>query len=1369
MYHHKLSPPLPLLRFDSSLENQVKTVSGEILPDLPDCSSKSACSAKGDKLHDPVLSRKVARWLTSRCQQEQAFRQAEALRKAGVPDLLSEERGNNAINVSDLVVYESHLFTESPNERFERQLALDAQQEQMVSTYISEMLQSPGENEQELAGIDKEEEQSQPQLDEEEDRRRTVGQALMMSPSLKFHSHFESANLEKAVRVFGRETLPAESSKPDCLAVQSVAQEYDLTLRKDLGTDGNLQWYYFAVTAPERPTNDEDCYPLAVRFNITNLQKRDSLYNYGMRPAIRRVSSACARSFSGCRIEHAEEEEEEEDDDNDEEWGHGGVDICYYRNCLNAVKPSSNSEGKRKKKKRSAGPLPRSRFSLSFTIVFEQPCTLLLAHTYPYTYSTLRRYLHGLDREIQARDPDATSSLFFHRRNLCRSLGGNTVDLLTITERGTTGPVEARNKAAIIITARIHPGEPQSSYMMQGLIDYLVSTEIVAQRLRQAFIFLVVPMINPDGVIHGNTRCSLAATDLNRRFRDANPSLHPEVVAVRDLIRQTAQRRPVLLYLDLHGHSRNKNVFLYGCDPTLCVVPTGASTIPSSSSNVGISFMSSTSSAAGEDETALRRLHCRLYPRVLSTLSRSTTSNGYFSYSDCNFKISKGKLGTGRVVMWREMGVLGSYTVEASFCGNGDNGETKLLRKVDQALSSSATSTSSGVDGEGELTARSLLNKDPALQELVASYTKTAHYTKADLQAMGRALLLAVYHYANLTHADLDQEREASQASDRPDRCYDAPELSTASNTFLRSSTPSSPQRFPVSNAQPRRREQGLSSCQSTFPDENLPLPQRAKQQQQTEEEEVAVAVQPEDGNVKDADVPGEDSGNESSSTSSSSASRSLFVASRPSFVDLMSYEDNAAQKSLSRAGVFSTSALQSLLQAYAADFLILDRSTQHVGLRVKCELLLRRLLHVDDIKLRLDRMPALSALLALGGEEENGSEVGSDSQPSVDINPHAAKVLLRALRSPSSPGSVNNSVLEALRKVCEQRRTEQDAATALFQAQQLRRLKKEAQARAAAATPPPPAPASVAARPRPSTAPRPNRQVSMTPRSPLYRFAGEQLQSGAVRLSAISLSLLSSRESDRARAVQLQRTEMGKQHQHQQKQQRQQQQSKTQPLLQATPAQQLYPPRAPSSSVRQSAPTMYTSSSPAALAGSPADRVHRPVPLRASYTFSCPLPALGSAPSSHKATMPYVSNSSQSIGSGLGFGNNYITAANKSESAEGKSLRKEGPRLSVVMPSMSHNVLSTHVPTLSIPQLQAQGQTEAPGHSLLLQTSNARPSTAGCRPRSLTTFASSAGTKTLRENSSIPSLLPFLGVSSSAAAANSSSGQSPLAQQSQG
>jgi hypothetical protein len=51
------------------------------------------------------------------------------------------------------------------------------------------------------------------------------------------------------------------------------------------------------------------------------------------------------------------------------------------------------------------------------------------------------------------------------------------------------------------------------------MIDFLVSENRTAEFLKDNVVFKIVPMINTDGVIHGNARCELIGTDPNRRWK----------------------------------------------------------------------------------------------------------------------------------------------------------------------------------------------------------------------------------------------------------------------------------------------------------------------------------------------------------------------------------------------------------------------------------------------------------------------------------------------------------------------------------------------------------------------------------------------------------------------------------------------------------------------------------------------------------------------------------------------------------------------------------------------------------------------------------------------------------------------------------
>ena len=93
-----------------------------------------------------------------------------------------------------------------------------------------------------------------------------------------------------------------------------------------------------------------------------------------------------------------------------------------------------------------------------------------------------------------------------------------------------------------MLTGRVHPGETNSSYMMEGFIDFITSSkEPVAIELRKRIVFHILPCINPDGVIAGNYRVSMSGNDLNRRYIKPHQILHPIVCAIKKLIKDLSE------------------------------------------------------------------------------------------------------------------------------------------------------------------------------------------------------------------------------------------------------------------------------------------------------------------------------------------------------------------------------------------------------------------------------------------------------------------------------------------------------------------------------------------------------------------------------------------------------------------------------------------------------------------------------------------------------------------------------------------------------------------------------------------------------------------------------------------------------------
>lgn len=167
---------------------------------------------------------------------------------------------------------------------------------------------------------------------------------------------------------------------------------------------------------------------------------------------------------------------------------------------------------------------------------------------------------------------------------------------------------------------------------MKGIINYLLSEE--AKTLRQNFIFRIVPMLNPDGVIYGNYRCCLLGYDLNRRWKSPDRSLHPTIYYTKRTLRYMKQEREIVAFYDLHAHSLQEKIFMYGC-----------------------------SAQPNDTESTKKNAMVKVIPLVMSQLDEN------FSYKFSEFQMEKCKESTGRVVAYKKFDIANSYTCEASFYG----------------------------------------------------------------------------------------------------------------------------------------------------------------------------------------------------------------------------------------------------------------------------------------------------------------------------------------------------------------------------------------------------------------------------------------------------------------------------------------------------------------------------------------------------------------------------------------------------------------------------------------------------------------------------------------------------------------------------
>ncbi|XP_021016668.1 cytosolic carboxypeptidase 6 isoform X1 [Mus caroli] len=327
-----------------------------------------------------------------------------------------------------------------------------------------------------------------------------------------------------------------------------------------------------------------------VIFNIVNFSKTKSLYRDGMAPMVKSTSRP--------------------------KWQRLPPKNVYYYRC----------------------PDHRKNYVMSFAFCFDREDDIYqFAYCYPYTYTRFQHYLDSL----QKKNMD-----YFFREQLGQSVQQRQLDLLTITSPENLR--EGSEKKVIFITGRVHPGETPSSFVCQGIIDFLVSQHPIARVLREHLVFKIAPMLNPDGVYLGNYRCSLMGFDLNRHWLDPSPWAHPTLHGVKQLIIKMYNdpKTSLEFYIDIHAHSTMMNGFMYG--------------------NIF------------EDEERFQRQS--IFPKLLCQNAED------FSYTSTSFNRDAVKAGTGRRFLG---GLLDHssycYTLEVSFYSYIIGGTTAAVPYTEEA------------------------------------------------------------------------------------------------------------------------------------------------------------------------------------------------------------------------------------------------------------------------------------------------------------------------------------------------------------------------------------------------------------------------------------------------------------------------------------------------------------------------------------------------------------------------------------------------------------------------------------------------------------------------------------------------------------
>merc|ERR1740139_26579 len=85
--------------------------------------------------------------------------------------------------------------------------------------------------------------------------------------------------------------------------------------------------------------------------------------------------------------------------------------------------------------------------------------------------------------------------------NIGKSVGNLNIPIVRISNE--------KNLPVIIVIGRQHSGETHSSFIIHGLINFLLSKNMMAHKLREVFDWWICPVVNPDGIICGNYRTNL--------------------------------------------------------------------------------------------------------------------------------------------------------------------------------------------------------------------------------------------------------------------------------------------------------------------------------------------------------------------------------------------------------------------------------------------------------------------------------------------------------------------------------------------------------------------------------------------------------------------------------------------------------------------------------------------------------------------------------------------------------------------------------------------------------------------------------------------------------------------------------------------
>ena len=161
---------------------------------------------------------------------------------------------------------------------------------------------------------------------------------------------------------------------------------------------------------------------------------------------------------------------------------------------------------------------------------------------------------HCLKNDINEPSNKSSNGIYYVRELVIKSLDSNRLDMLTVTselgmqetredrlpgmfpDASKVRPYKFNNKKIIFLSARVHPGETPSSFVFNGFLDFITSSDSRACKLRDLYVFKLIPMLNPDGVVRGHYRTDQRGVNLNRVYGSPSIDVHPTIYAAHALL-----------------------------------------------------------------------------------------------------------------------------------------------------------------------------------------------------------------------------------------------------------------------------------------------------------------------------------------------------------------------------------------------------------------------------------------------------------------------------------------------------------------------------------------------------------------------------------------------------------------------------------------------------------------------------------------------------------------------------------------------------------------------------------------------------------------------------------------------------------------